>query len=197
MPKIYRASSAARIKAGIILAILVIIGGYSARKGLGLWGGASAKPSDPFLFGLNLNTTVSALLLLLVALASLVVAWYVLVELLTSVKLDTKGIEVSAPGYRRFYAWNELGAVELTPTEAGEVDSALDDDKTTWLRLMPGPTAPASEVAPSALRPAQKPAPWWLRLLYPQARPDCLLLYPALADRPALVAAIQERLAQV
>ena len=36
----------------------------------------------------------------------------------------------------------------------------------------------------------------WLRLLYPQARrPDRLLLYPTLEDRPALIAEIEQHLA--
>lgn len=111
--KTYHVSTAGRIRAAILLLTLVALAFYAGRKAWGLWLGLTAKPSDVFLFNLNLNTTVPALLLTLVALAAIPVAWYLLVELLTVVRLNESGILITAPGYRLFYRWNEVTALDV------------------------------------------------------------------------------------
>jgi hypothetical protein len=52
-------------------------------------------------------------LLFLVFLAGLAVAWYLLIELLTEVHLSEGGLIVTAPGYRIFYRWNEVAALDV------------------------------------------------------------------------------------
>ena len=111
--KVYRLSRAGRIRAGLLLLTLAVIALYSGRKALGLWGGASAKPSDPNLMGMNFNTTVPAFFLSLVALGCLATAWYVIIEMLSEVRLDNSGILLYAPGYRLFYRWNEISAIDV------------------------------------------------------------------------------------
>ena len=222
--KNYRASAAGRLQAGVILVVLAIIFVYSSRKAWGLWRGLSAKPSDPQLFQLNLNTTVPAFLLTLVALGCLGVAWYLVNELLSQVQLDENGILLQAPGYRLFYRWDEIAALEVL--------QEADDDTTVCLKLTLVSDAPTdlSQDAPDEItaylneldqpadkaqrrrlrqarlqellrqwvrvtRPDGRPVSPWLRLVYPQVRhPDCLLLYPALADRPALIAEVEQHL---
>src|SRR4051795_12937171 len=101
--KVYRLSRGGRLRAGLLLFTLAVIALYCGRKALGLWGGASAKPSDPNLMGVNFNTTVPAFLLSLVALGCVATAWYVVIEILSEVRLDESGILLYAPGYRLFY----------------------------------------------------------------------------------------------
>jgi hypothetical protein len=102
-----------RVRAAILLLALVAIAFYAGRKAWGLWRGLTAKPSDVFLFNFNLKTTVPAILLFLVALACLALVWYLLVELLTEVRLSEGGLIVTAPGYRIFYRWNEVMALDV------------------------------------------------------------------------------------
>jgi hypothetical protein len=111
--KTYHVSKAGRFRAAILLITLAVLALYSGRKAWGLWRGISAKPSDVFLFNLNLNTTVPALLLTLVTLAALAVIWYLVVELLTVVRLNESGLLITAPGYRLFYRWNEVVTLDV------------------------------------------------------------------------------------
>ncbi|MEI6047005.1 MAG: hypothetical protein WCS37_21870, partial [Chloroflexota bacterium] len=111
--KTYRVSTFGRFRAAILLLALAALAFYTGRKAWGLWQGLTAKPSDAFLFNFNLNTTVPAFLLSLVALSSLAVAWYLLVELLTEVRLSESGLLVTAPGYRLFYRWGEMKALDV------------------------------------------------------------------------------------
>jgi hypothetical protein len=236
--KIYRLSQAGRVRAGLLLATLAVIALYSARKALGLWGGASAKSSDPSLLGLNLNTTAPAFFLSLIALGCLAAAWYVVVEMLSEVRLDDSGILLCAPGYRLFYRWNEISAIDVLqepeedapatlrvvalPSDAGtggpgvsleDADLDIDeepDDIAVFLseadlrenrqlrrRKLQARRRHFAAILARATRPDGRALTPWLRLLYPQARrPDRLLLYPTLEDRPALIAEIEQRLGQ-
>lgn len=233
--KIYRLSRAGRVRAGLLLFTLAVIAVYSARKALGLWGGASAKASDPTLLGVNLNTTVPAFFLSLVALGCLATAWYVVVEMLSEIHLDNSGILLHAPGYRLFYRWNEISAIDVLqepeedapatlrialPTDgaipgAAVDDTDMDDDEepdavAVFLseadlrenrqlrrRKLQARRRQFAAIRARCTRPDGRELNPWLRLLYPQARrPDRLLLYPTLEDRPALIAEIEQRLAQ-
>jgi hypothetical protein len=236
--KTYRLSRAGRVRAGLLLATLAVIALYSARKALGLWGGVSAKPSDPTLFGLNLNTTVPAIFLSLIALGCLATAWYVVVEMLSEVRLDDSGILLNAPGYRLFYRWNEISAIDVLqepeedapatlrvaslPSDSGaagqgvpldEADLDVDeepDDIAVFLseadlrenrqlrrRKLQARRRHFAAVLARATRPDGRALTPWFRVFYPQARrPDRLLLYPTLEDRPALIAEIERRLGQ-
>lgn len=111
--KTYHVSTLGRIRAAILLITLAALAFYAGRKAWGLWRGLTAKPSDVFLFNLNLNTTVPAFLLTLVALAAIPVGWYLLIELMTVVRLNESGILLTAPGYRLFYRWNEVTALDV------------------------------------------------------------------------------------
>lgn len=237
--KVYRLSRAGRIRAGLLLATLAVIMLYSARKAMGLWSGATARPSDPTLFGLNLNTTVPAFFLSLIALGCLATAWYVVVEMLSEVRLDNSGILLHAPGYRLFYRWNEISAIDVLhepeedapatlrvaslPSEGGPggpgaalEDPNLDtdeepDDIAAFLseadlrenrqlrrRKLQARRHQLAAIQARATRPDGRALSPWLRLFYPQTRrPDRLLLYPMLEDRPALIAEIEQRLGQV
>lgn len=197
---VYGPTTAARLRTGVVLAILALIFLYSSRKALGLWSGSGAKLTDPQLFNLNLNTTVPAFLLTLVALGCLGVAWYLVVELLTSIRINESGLGVAAPGYRLFYRWDEIASVAVQETsedgptrlEIKLVASPSDEMKTQDEVTRRPMTALVRRSR--ATRPDGRPLPLALRLLYPQAaRPDVLLLYPALDDRPALLAAIEQR----
>ena len=237
--KVYRVSTAGRIRAAAILATLGLIFAYSGRKAFGLWGGVGAKPSDPQLFNLNLNTTVPAILLTLVALGCAATAWHIVVELVSQVRVDESGILVNAPGYRLFYRWNEVAAVDVLnePEEdmpaqlrmqvvapAGALDpsgpaavgtedeptASSDDEVAAFLseadlrenraarrRQRQAQHQQLAVVRARAIRPDGRPLPYWLRLLYPQARhPDRILLYPTLEDRPGLIAEIEQHLAR-
>lgn len=230
--KTYHVSTAGRIKVGAVLLVLAVIFLYSGRKAWGLWGGASAKPSDPYIFGLNLNTTVPAFFLTLVALGCVGVAWYLVVELLSEVRVDESGILVSAPGYRLFYRWNEVTGIEVQAgpeedaaaalrvntgdnqtteivtesleeeIETDEVtvylsEADLRDDRATRQRQRLVRRQQKALVRARVTRPDGRDLPFWMRLLYPQARyPDRLLLYPSLEERPALVAEIERHLAR-
>jgi hypothetical protein len=220
--KTYRLSRAGRIRAGLLLVTLAVIALYSARKALGLWAGAPVKPSDPNLFGINLNTTVPAFLLTLVALGCVATAWYVVVEMLTVVRLDESGILLHAPGYRLFYRWNEITAIDVMQEP--------EEDAPATLRVALPPNAEAAfhleeaeleadeepdEVA-AFLSEADLRENRQLRQRQVQARrrhfeairaratrpdgrtltPWLRLLYPTLEDRPALIAEIEQRLAQ-
>lgn len=111
--KAYCVSRIGRIRAAILLVTLAVIVLYAGRKALGLYSGITAKASDVFLFNLNLNTTVPAILLTLVALSALAVGWYLLVELITKVELTEGGLLIHAPGYRIFYRWSEVAALDV------------------------------------------------------------------------------------
>lgn len=232
--KIYRLSRAGRIRAGLLFVTLAVIALYSGRKAWGLWGGASAKPSDPNLLGLNFNTTVPAFLLTLVALGCLATTWYVVIEMLTEVRLDESGILLCAPGYRLFYRWNEISAIDVlqepeedapatlrvaVPSDTGTTAFLPDDAELEEEEEPDEIAAFLSEadlrenrrlrrrqaqvrrrqlraVQAHATRPDGRELSPWLRALYPQARrPDRLLLYPTLEDRPALIAEIERHLA--
>lgn len=232
--KTYAVSAGGRVRAGVTLLILVLVFLYSSRKAVGLWGGASAKPSDPQLLGLNLNTTVPAFLLTLVALGCLGVAWYLVVELLSRVRLDEAGIALEAPGYRLFYAWNKITSIDVLvepeedaaaclqvevagarlplaqadlsaddPTDTDEIavylsEADLRENRARRRRQLQARRDLAASLQSRATRPDGRPLPLWMRLLYPQTRrPDRLLLYPTLEDRPALIAEIERHLARV
>jgi hypothetical protein len=232
--KIYRLSRAGRVRAGLVLLTLAVIALYSGRKALGLWGGLSAKPSDPNLMGLDFNTTVPAFFLSLVALGCLATAWYVVVEMLSEVRLDESGILLYAPGYRLYYRWNEISAIDVlqepeedapaalrvaVPVDTGTTAFVPDEDE---LEEGEEPDEVAAFLSEADLRenrrlrrrqvqarrrqlrairgrctrPDGRELSPWLRVLYPQAwRPDRLLLYPTLEDRPALIAEIERHLA--
>ncbi len=233
--KTYRVSRAGRWRVEVVLVVLALIFLYSSRKALGLWGGASAKPSDPHLLGLNLNTTLPAFFLSLVALGCLGVAWYLVIELLSEVRVDPSGILVNAPGYRLFYRWNEVVSIDVLsgpeedtaaclriamaapegaalveeapaeqePVETDQIavylsEADLRGDRTVRQRLREVRRQQAAQIRAHVTRPDGRALPLWMRLLYPQARyPDRLLLYPSLEDRPALIAEIEQHLAQV
>lgn len=236
--KVYRLSRAGRVRAGLLLLALAVIALYSGRKAMGLWSGASAKPSDPNLMGVNLNTTVPAFFLTLLALGCLAVAWYVVVEMLSEIHLDNSGILLHAPGYRLFYRWNEISAIDVLQEPEEDAPAILRVSVPAGTDLPGSPPVPPidldedddeepDEVAAflseadlrenrqlrrrkakerrrqfavmraRCTRPDGRALSPWLRLLYPQARrPDRLLLYPTLEDRPALIAEIEQRLAQ-
>jgi hypothetical protein len=232
--KIYRLSRAGRIRAGLVLLTLAVIALYSGRKAMGLWSGVSAKPSDPNLMGLNFNTTVPAFFLSLVALGCLATAWYVIVEMLSEVRLDESGILLYAPGYRLYYRWNEISAIDVlqepeedapatlrvaAPSDTGTTaflpdDAELEEDEepdevaaflseadlreNRRLRRRQAQVRRRQlrAIRARCTRPDGRALSPWLRVLYPQAwRPDHLLLYPALEDRPALIAEIERHLA--
>ena len=236
--KVYRLSRAGRVKAGLLLATLAVIALYSARKAMGLWGGASAKPSDPNLMGVNLNTTVPAFLLSLLAVGCVAVAWYVVVEMLSEIHLDNSGILLHAPGYRLFYRWSEIAAIDVLQEPEEDAPAILRVSVPAGTDLPGSPSLPPEEpdldddeepdevaaflseadlrenrqlrrrkaqerrrrlavIRARCTRPDGRELNPWLRFLYPQARrPDRLLLYPALEDRPTLIAEIEQRLAQ-
>lgn len=166
----YRSSKTSLLKIGTILLILVLIFGYSSRKAAGLWGGTTARSSDPLLFGLNLNTTIPAIFLTLVALSSALVGWYLLVELLTKITVTENGLTVSAPGFQRVYRWSEI---EKETASASEIS----DEATVSFKLKPGASASFLE-----------------RWFYPHRQANYLYLSTALENRPALVALVEERL---
>lgn len=166
----YRSSKSSLLKIGTILLILVLVFGYSSRKAVGLWAGTTARSTDPVLFGLNLNTTVPAIFLTLVALASLLVGCYLLLELLTKITVDENGLTVSAPGLQRVYRWSEI---EKEAVSASEVS----DEATVRFKLKPAVSASFLE-----------------RWLYPHRKANYLYLSTALENRPALVALVEERL---
>ncbi len=101
------------MRSAIIIITLAVILLYSLRKSLGLWSSSAGKSSDLILFGLNLNTSVPALLLLVVAVGCGVVIWYQLIELLTRLELTENGLRLFAPGYRLFYRWDEIRAMDI------------------------------------------------------------------------------------
>ncbi len=113
MTKTYRVTPRGRLRAAILLLTLVIISGFSARKALGLWQGVSSKPSDLVFLNLDFNTTVPALILSLLALSSLLVVWFLVVEMVTQVTLSENGLLIRAPGFRLFYPWKEIAALEV------------------------------------------------------------------------------------
>jgi hypothetical protein len=205
---------------------------------MGLWGGVSAKPSDPHLFGVNLNTTVPAFFLTLIALGCVATAWYVVVEMLSEVRLDESGILLHAPGYRLFYRWNEISAIDVLHEPEEDAPAALrvslpanaegsavsgaaldetaledneePDDIAAFLseadlrenrqlrrRQRQARRRQFAAIRARCTRPDGRELAPWLRLLYPQAwRPDRLLLYPTLEERPALIAEIEQHLAR-
>ncbi len=229
--KTYRVSTTGRLRAGCLLVILAVIGVYSLRKAIGLWSGTGGKPSDPQIFQLDLNTTVPAALLTLVALSCLAAGWYIVTEWLSQVQLDQTGLRFSAPGYRLFYRWDEIAALEVlqepetdTPAclrvellsssgQATPVPEPLDapDEISLYLSEADRPANKARRRQQLASRRQQtirlrkhlsrsdgRPLPVWAGWLYPQVyRPDCLLLYPTLADRAALISEIEQHLARV
>jgi hypothetical protein len=111
--KTYHVTRAGRTRAAIILGILAVIFVFTGRKALGLWQGTTAKSTDLYLFNLNMNTVVPAFLLTLVAVASIPVAWYLVVELLTKIEITDGGIGITAPGYRIFYRWDEVSGIDV------------------------------------------------------------------------------------
>ena len=154
--KTYHVSTIGRIRLGCILAILALILVYSAHKALGLWRGTSAKPSDPQIFQIDLNTTLPALLLTLVALGCLGAGWALVCELMTRVQLDDQGILLQAPGYRLFYEWQQIAELEVIQEP--------EDDTTARLHIAMTATVPEVEE---------------------EAEPDELAEYLSAADRPA------------
>lgn len=154
--KTYRISKAGRIRAGLLLVVLAVIFLYTGRKAIGLWSGITAKPTDPLLFNLNLNTTVPAFFLTLLALGCLGVAWYVVVEMLSEVRVDESGILVFAPGYRLFYRWNEITSIDVLHEP--------EEDTAACLRVETSASAPR-------LEPAQ-----------PETGPDEIAAYLSEAD---------------
>ncbi len=150
--KVYRVSRIGRLQAIILLVTLAAIAFYAGQKAWGLWRGLTAKPSDVFLFNLNLNTTVPAFLLTLVALGCLWAGWYLLVELLTQVRLSDGGLLLTAPGYRVFYRWNEITALDVLngPAEDAavrlQVETASDPTEVET-EAEPAEQPPADEIA--------------------------------------------------
>ncbi|HEX2916799.1 MAG TPA: hypothetical protein VH186_38930 [Chloroflexia bacterium] len=146
--KTYHVSTAGRVRAAAVLVTLALIFLYSARKALGLWT-AVAKPSDPYLFNLNLNTTIPAILLTLVALGCAGVAWYVVMELLSKVRVDESGILLHAPGYRLFYRWNEVTGVDVLNGPEEDAAACLSVEVNTGQA-----TNEAGENAPVTTKPS-------------------------------------------
>lgn len=118
--KQYRVSKAGRVRTAIVLVTLVAIALYAAQKAWGLWR-APQSLSDPYLFGLDLDKFVPAGLLTLIALTAVVVMWFLLVELLTEVQLNENGILFKTPGFRIFYRWDEIEALDVV---VGPVEDA-------------------------------------------------------------------------
>lgn len=148
--KTYRVTNLGRFRAAILLTTLAVLGLYAGRKAWGLWRGLTAKPYDAFLFNLDLNTTVPAALLTLIALACFAVGWYLLVELLTVVTLSDGGLQVRAPGYRLFYRWPEITALDVVngPVEDATVCLRVETDVTTAPASAPAEPEIHDEIAP-------------------------------------------------
>ena len=144
--KTYRVSRMGRIRTAILILMLLAVAVYAGRKAWGLWRGLTAKPSDVFLFNLNLNTTVPAVLLTLLTLAAVTVIWYLVLELLSQVDLSENGILLHAPGYRLFYRWNEITALDVISGPAEDAAVCLRVETETQVQNDPA-TSVAETVA--------------------------------------------------
>ena len=129
----YNVSKASRIKAAILFVTIAVIAVYAAQKAWGLWH-TPGRDFDLTLFGLDMDNIVPAILLSVVAIAAIPAIWYIVVELVTTVKMDEAGILLKAPGYRIYYRWDEIkdfhvisGPVEDAATTL-QVETLTTDD---------------------------------------------------------------------
>ena len=120
----YRVSKAGRIRAVVLLITIATIALYAAQKAWGLWR-SPARSSDLALVGLDVNTLVPAGLLTMVALAAIPVGWYIVVELLTVVRLDENGMLFQAPSFRVFYRWDEIESLDVITGPVEDAATAL------------------------------------------------------------------------
>jgi len=70
-------------------------------------------------------------------------AWYVIVEMLSEIHLDNSGFCCSAPGYRLFYRWNEISAIDVLQEP--------EEDRPATLRVVLPVDWPASALSGVAL----------------------------------------------
>ncbi len=120
----YHVSKAGRIRAAVLLVTIAAVALYAAQKAWGLWR-SPTRSSDLTLGGLDVNTFVPAGLLTLVALAAIPVGWYIVVELLTLVRLDENGMLFQAPGFRVFYRWDEIESLDVITGPVEDAATAL------------------------------------------------------------------------
>jgi hypothetical protein len=163
--KIYRSGRNGYLRSGILIATLALLALFCGRKAFGLWLGLSAKPTDPQLWGINLATTFPAFLLTLITISAVMVMWYLVCELLTTIELTDQGLSLRSPGYRVNYQWSQIQTVEV-------IDEGSED--TPLVIRLKGDKLPREKTLIK-------------QMFYRQAKQlDRLLLYPVLEDRAAL-----------